>query len=160
MNRLSGIAACLLMALPLTVTGQATPTLNFRVALTGAEEVPPVETDTTGVAMLQINRERTEISYDIDIVDAVGILGVAGAHFHCAPAGTNGSVVAVLAGATGGPGLNGRVGIQATLHDENITDDVCGATIAELTESIQEGKVYINVHSAGNPAGEIRGQIR
>lgn len=152
------IAACLLVALPLMATAQ--PAVNFRVVLSGDNEVPPVATDTSGVALLHVDWARSEIRFDLDIANADGILGFAGAHFHCAPAGVNGPVVAFLAGATNPPGLDGRVRISATLNDGSIILDTCGATIAELVDAMLAGDVYINVHSIANPGGEIRGQIR
>lgn len=132
--------------------------LNFRVPLSGDEEVPPVETQTTGTALLHVNRQRTEIRYQLDIRQADAILAVAGAHLHCAPAGQNGPVFAFLAGVISG-GLDGRVRIEATLTDNNITDDLCGTTIEEVVQSMLDGSVYVNVHSAAHPGGEIRGQV-
>lgn len=132
--------------------------LNFRVVLTGDEEVPPVETDTTGTALLQVNRERTEIRFRLDIRNADAILGEVGAHLHCAPVGVNGPVVAFLAGIVPG-GFDGTVRMEATLTDSNIINEHCGETIQELVESMLDGSVYVNVHSIDNPGGEIRGQV-
>jgi hypothetical protein len=131
---------------------------NFKADLTGAEEVPPIETDTTGKAKFKVNKDFTEIDFKLEIKNAFGILGVAGAHIHCAPAGENGPVVAFLAGVLPG-GLAGKVKINATLSEGNIINDKCGATIAELVESMEDGDTYVNVHSPTNPSGEIRGQI-
>lgn len=132
--------------------------LNFRVPLSGEEEVGPVTTDTTGMALLHVDRERTEIRYRLTIRDATDILGVAGAHLHCAPAGQNGPVVAFLAGQSPG-GYDGTVEMRATLTDANIINATCGANVADLVQSMLAGEVYVNVHSTANPGGEIRGQI-
>ena len=134
---------------------------SFFVHLSGAQEVPSVNTDTTGRAILHIDQNRTTIRFDIDISKAEQILEIAGAHLHCAPAGANGPVVAFLAGQTSpGRGFDGKVGFYATLVDDSIIDPVCGETISDLVDSMIEGNVYVNVHSAANPAGEIRGQIQ
>lgn len=141
-----------------TSTAYGTGALNFRVPLSGDEEVPPVATDTTGMALLRVDREQTEIRYRLTIRDATDILAVAGAHLHCAPAGQNGPVVAFLAGQSAG-GYDGTVEMRATLTDANITNVACGATVAELVQSMLAGQVYVNVHSTANPGGEVRGQV-
>jgi hypothetical protein len=132
---------------------------QFRARLTGAEEVPPVDTRARGEARFTANRSLTELSYELKIERATDILSAAGAHIHCAPAGSNGDVVAFLAGPVAG-GFDGKVEIKATLTAANITNPACGATIAELVQSMRDGRTYVNVHSTAHPTGEIRGQIR
>lgn len=131
----------------------------FHAELTGAEEVPqPVMTDTTGKASFKVNRKRTRIAFRLRIKDGNRILAGPGGHLHCAPFGENGPVVAFLAG--GMPvGYNGTVRIRASLDDGSIVNDRCGATIDELVDSMNLGLVYVNIHSAANPGGEIRGQV-
>ncbi|HET6565572.1 MAG TPA: CHRD domain-containing protein [Xanthomonadales bacterium] len=146
---------CLLVATPLF----AANALNFRVVLSGANEVPPVDTPTSGVAILHVNQKISEIDFKLDIKNAVDALGVAGAHFHCAPAGANGGVAAFLAGAFS-PGYDGNVQLRATLNDASVIAGPCGSNIAELVESMLDGNVYINVHSTSNPSGVIRGQVQ
>ncbi len=134
--------------------------LEFKAELSGAEEVPnPVITNTSGEAEFEVNEDWTRIDFKLEIEDAVDILAVAGAHIHCAPEGANGPVVVFLAGAIPG-GLDGDVEIEATLTAANITNPVCGTTIADLVDSMLAGFTYVNVHSMANPGGEIRGQIR
>jgi hypothetical protein len=63
---------------------------------------------------------------------------------HLAPSGENGSVIVPLTkvgedGWTVGPG--------AKLQDAHY-------------QAFKDGKLYVNVHSAANPNGEIRGQIK
>jgi hypothetical protein len=134
--------------------------VEFKARLRGSEEVPtPVVTSTTGTAKFHVNHARTEIEFRLRIEDAVGILAVAGAHIHCAPAGQNGPVAVFLAGAAPPGGFAGDVEVEATLTQANIIPTACGATIAELVQSMIDGDTYVNVHSAANPGGEVRGQI-
>ncbi len=132
--------------------------LEFKAKLTGDEEVPPVMTDTTGKAEFEVNKKQTAIEFELEVKNAVDILAAAGAHIHCAPFGENGPVVVFLAGKLPG-GFNGKVEIEATITEANIVNPACGATISELIESMKDGLTYVNVHSAANPAGEVRGQI-
>ena len=157
--------APLLAAFILSMTLAGTPgladdddELEFKADLTGAEEVPPVDTDTTGEAEFEVNWAQTEIEFELEVEDGVDILAKPGAHIHCAPAGENGPIVAFLASDVPG-GFDGEVEIKATLTDANIVNDACGTTIAALVQSMRDGNTYVNVHSAANPGGEIRGQI-
>lgn len=140
----------------------ASSELEFEAELSGAQEVPPVDTRTKGEASFEVNEDYTKIEYTLKVKtrgeSGVGLLGAAGAHIHCAPAGQNGPVVAFLAGVVNG-GLDGAVKISATLTGANIVNDACGATIADLVNSMSSGLTYVNVHSLANPSGEVRGQI-
>lgn len=129
---------------------------EFVAELAGSNEVPPVTTDTSGEAKFEVVGE--SVAFELEIDEAVDILGVAGAHIHCAPAGENGPVVAFLAGAVPG-GFDGHVELKATLTGANIINDACGGTLEELVASMRDGNTYVNVHSPAHPGGEIRGQI-
>jgi hypothetical protein len=128
----------------------------FKARLSGANEVPPVETDTTGKARFIARRH--SIDFELEVDDADDVFGAAGAHIHCAPAGENGPVVAFLAGPVAG-GFDGSVEVEATLTAANITNPACGADIAGLVESMRRGRTYVNVHSTAHPGGVARGQI-
>src|SRR2546430_16941220 len=67
----------------------------FQARLTGDQEVPAVETDTTGRFKILVNNDATA-GEDTLSVDS-GVRGTQG-HFHCAPAGTHGPVIVFLAG--------------------------------------------------------------
>lgn len=140
----------------------ASDELEFEAELSGAQEVPPVDTRTRGEASFEVEDDYTSIEYSVKVKTrggtSVGLLGAAGAHIHCAPAGQNGPVVAFLAGVVNG-GLDGTVKFSATLTEANIVNNACGATIADLVNSMSNGLTYVNVHSLANPSGEVRGQI-
>lgn len=148
----------LILSMLMPMQAFANSAVNFLVELSGDNEVPPVVTDTTGTANLHVNQSLTEIRFKMDIRNADDVLGVAGAHLHCAPAGANGPVAAFLAGSLP-PGYDGDVQLRATLNDGSIINPVCGSNIAELVGSMLDGNVYINVHSTAFPGGVIRGQV-
>lgn len=154
MKCLSVLVPLLLIACPL----QAGNAVNFNVTLSGDNEVPPIVTDTTGTAILHVDRNLSEIRIKLDVKNGVDVLGAAGSHFHCAPAGANGPVVAFVAGSFP-PGYDGAFQIRATLTDASIINPACGANIMELVDSMLDGNVYLNVHSTANPGGVIRGQV-
>lgn len=157
MNKLSTVSIALLMSIPLQLyAGNA---FNFQVFLSGDNEVPPVVTDTSGTAIFHVNNSLTEINFKLDIRDADNVLGAAGAHLHCAPAGANGPVVVFLAGSFP-PGYDGDLQLRGTLNDGSFVNSACGTNIAELVDSMLDGNVYLNVHSTAVPSGVIRGQVQ
>ncbi|MFL5803781.1 MAG: CHRD domain-containing protein, partial [Roseiflexaceae bacterium] len=129
--------------------------------------VPPVTTETSGDVTVRFNRELTEARFRINVEEGHAVTM---AHFHCAPAGVNGPVVAFLFGAVpGGFDVDGRLA-KFTLTDANITaispHPNCIATIgmdinsiADLAQAMRQGKIYANAHTVAHPAGEIRGQL-
>jgi hypothetical protein len=136
--------------------------VSFRATLTGDQEVPAVETTTRGTASFRVTPGLSELRYELRVTNGVGITQ---AHLHCAPAGVNGPVVAFLFGPEN-PGINVSGKLAAgTIENADVmaTDgEPCGATInnvASLYAAILEGRIYVNVHSTDNPAGEVRSQL-
>lgn len=107
--------------------------------LDGSQEVPPTTSTATGTGVAFLHEPDNRIVYT---VRTTGLVNVTAAHFHRAPAGSNGGV---LEGLNGGP------------------DDYCGVSrrldAVELAAAKADG-LYFNVHTTANPGGEIRGQIR
>lgn len=111
---------------------------TINVTLTGQSEVPPVSTSATGSGTLTINADKS-------IAGSVKTNGVAGtmAHIHLGKAGENGSVVVPL---TKEGSDIWKVPANTKLSDE-------------AYKALQTGGLYINVHSAAHPGGEIRSQV-
>jgi hypothetical protein len=120
------------------VTG-VTLAADIKVTLSGDQEVPPVKTEASGSGTITINADKTVSGG----VTTKGIDGTA-AHIHEAPAGKNGGVIVPLS--KGGDG-KWNVGAGAKLTDAQYA-------------AFQKGDLYVNVHSAKNPDGEIRGQLK
>lgn len=145
-----------------TVTAQAGPgnKTHFKARLAGAFEVPPVETETRGMAKFRFNRDFSYMYFTLVVREGIGVLGANGAHLHCAPAGENGPVVVALAGESM-PGFDGTLVLRAGVTDANVAGDTdCGPSLLDLAESMLEGNVYVNVHTSDFPAGEVRGQLK
>ena len=110
-----------------------------QVALSGAEEVPPVKTAATGAATLNVAADKTVTAK----ITTKGVAGTA-AHIHEGAAGANGPVA---------------IGLEKTGENEWSTKPGTKMTDAQY-EAYKAGRLYFNVHSAQNKGGEIRGQIR
>jgi len=111
---------------------------ELRFKLTGDKEVPPVTTKASGDATLTINKDMT-------ISGKVMTSGISGnaAHIHLAKTGVNGPVIVPLV-------KNGDNGWMVP-DGSKLTEDQYKAYMA--------GELYVNVHSAENKGGEIRGQL-
>ncbi len=161
----------LLVVLAVTVPAIGDPPAakNFGAHLSGAEEVPPRETAAQGQAIFQLNADETAINYQVIVAN---INNVVASHIHFAAAGTNGSVVAFLAGpfSPAGGRRNGILG-QGTITAASLVGPLEGHTLAELVSLMRADMIYVNVHTNDGvdptntgpgdfPGGEIRGQVR
>ena len=142
----------------------------FRAELTGSQEVGPVVTTAFGDAMFLLNpaQDRLEMTIELIGLDLDGLRtpldpsdDVTGLHIHNAPAGANGGVVfgiiginSDLNGDTIVDAANGRVYSAWDLNEGN------GGMLAGQLANLRNGDLYVNVHTVGNPGGEIRGQIQ
>ncbi|MGJ8661106.1 MAG: CHRD domain-containing protein [Bacteroidota bacterium] len=114
----------------------------YRTAMTGAQEVPAVATAALGMGVFNLSLDKKKLMY---WVTTDGLSGaIMGAHLHTGAMGSNGGVVVDL---TGGIMGNSIVGIA----------DV--SAIAGFTDDLAAGNIYVNVHTAANMNGEIRGQV-
>jgi hypothetical protein len=108
------------------------------MALTGAQEVPAVETRAMGTSTI-------EVATDMGIKGNVETTGIEGtmAHIHMAARGINGPVVVTLEK----QGENRWV-VPAGTH-----------LTADQFASYKRGGLYVNVHSAAHKDGELRLQL-
>lgn len=151
------LVATIAVIAALAVSGIASADELFQAVLTGDEEVPPVETATTGRAFVLVNRAETEAEFHLHVFDG---LRITQAHIHCAPPGVNGPIVVFLAGLhAAGLNIDGKWVSNATITDTSIVNVACGATVSELAQSMRDGNTYVNVHSFEHPTGEVRGQL-
>jgi hypothetical protein len=113
---------------------------KYKATLDGKSENPPTTSTGTGTAAIDYDAATKKLSWKLTYT---GLSGPAtAAHFHGpAEAGKNAGVELAIPGATSSPAEG-----SATLTDAQAAD-------------LASGKLYINVHTAANPGGEIRGQV-
>jgi hypothetical protein len=113
---------------------------KMKATLDAKQEVPANTSAATGTADLDYDPASKKLSWKLTYS---GLSGPAtAAHFHGpAEAGKNAGVAVAIPNATASP-----VEGSATLTDAQAADLVAG-------------KYYINIHTAANPGGEIRGQV-
>ncbi len=130
--------------------------LNFNASLKGRNEVPAVDSKGAGQVSVKISKDETSLSYKIT---AANLENVIQAHFHLAPAGSNGGVVAFLHGPIAQPsGPQNGVLAEGTITAASVIGALAGDFEA-LVQAIREGNIYVNVHTTANPSGELRGQL-
>ncbi|MDH3405051.1 MAG: CHRD domain-containing protein [Acidobacteriota bacterium] len=103
----------------------------------GSQQNPPVPTSATGTVRLGPNQPGGT-SFWLEVVHDVP--NPTAAHIHEAPPGSNGPIVVPLGDPTS----------PIVLPDVDMTG---------LLDELFAGNLYVNVHTAANPGGEIRGQI-
>ncbi|MGD0315680.1 MAG: CHRD domain-containing protein [Xanthobacteraceae bacterium] len=136
------VAACLTGIMTWAAPSQAAPQ-SFKVTLTGAQQVPPVQTSATGTADLSYDPATRVVTWSVTYSGLSGPATMA--HFHGpAAAGKNGPPVIWLT-EKGKPVENPIKG-EATLTPEQ-------------AQQFSAGEWYINVHTQANPGGEVRGQV-
>lgn len=155
---------------------------RFREFLDGFKEAPAVVSTTgTGTFRATINRDETEISYELTFQDLEG--DVRQAHIHIGLPQNMGGIVLWLCDSETSPSPlastpacnvsdpgNLRAGsVTGTLTEADVqnlaANGIAGPTattpgeFAEVVALIRAGKTYVNVHSAKFGAGEIRSQL-
>jgi hypothetical protein len=121
---------------------QAAP-VSFTVALSGAQQVPPVQTSGSGSADLTYDPATRVVTWTVTYSGLSGPATMA--HFHGpAAAGKNGPVKVWIS--KQGSAVESPIKGEATLTPEE-------------AQQFAAGEWYINVHTKDHPAGEIRGQV-
>ena len=112
---------------------------GVKVTLSGAQEVPPVTTSASGSGTITVGADKS-------VSGSVTTTGVAAtaAHIH-----------------TGEPGKNGPVIVPLVKTGDNVWSVPAGVKFTDAQhDSYRAGNLYVNVHSAANKGGEIRGQLK
>ncbi|WP_420320764.1 CHRD domain-containing protein [Flagellimonas sp.] len=129
---------------------------NFNTSLKGRNEVPAVDSQGTGQASVKIAKDEKSIYFK---VTASNVENVRAMHFHMAPAGQNGGVVAFLFSNPNQPsGPQNGVLAEGTLTEANVIGALAG-DLDGLIEAIRSGNIYVNLHTSAVPSGELRGQL-
>ncbi len=120
-----------------TVVFDSGVSVNLRTTITGTQELPIVITTARGSGSFLLTANG--LHYDIAVTGMSG--AITGAHFH-----------------QGTPSESGPVVMPITFTNNRSVGDWTGLTDA-LRNAILNGDIYVNVHTAAHPSGEIRGQL-
>ena len=136
-------SALIVAAMGLAALGPAcaqAQSLAFTAHMNASSEVPPHDSAGTGTADLVYDKSSGSLSWSVSYSGLSG--PVKAGHIHGpAEVGKNAGVVQPFAGSLESP-FKGNATISAA-----------------QAEDLLAGKWYVNLHTAANPGGEIRGQV-
>ncbi len=137
----AGMIAAMSTALAVSAVAAEAVT-KMQIKMTATQEVPPNDSKGSGTADFAYDPATKQITWSIK-TEAMSGTAVA-AHIH-GPAA---------------PGAN--AGVVVNLAPNGLAEPINGsATLTEAqAKDLLDGKYYVNVHTAKNPGGEIRGQIK
>lgn len=115
--------------------------LSRDVILSPTQEVEEVSSIAKGKASLRLDAKTGELTGGLSVSGANPTM----AHIHAGAAGTNGAVIVELQAVSGQPQ-------QYTVPPNTVLT-------SDQIEAFKNGGLYINIHSAAFPNGELRGQI-
>ena len=137
-TRTTGFALVAALALVAGCAGIEYASTGQQVRLWGSNEVPPVSTQAYGTGVVNIGTDRS-VTVTLSVID----MAPTAAHIHEGAAGANGPVIVPL-----------------TRISERAFVALDGATLTEAQyATYKAGNLYVNVHSARYPNGEVRAQI-
>lgn len=134
-RNLALLAAAVILASCSTMQGMMG---GGNVKLTAANEVPPSSSSATGSGTVTVADDHS-VKADITVT---GMTATA-AHIH-----------------EGAMGANGKVIVPLTKEGDNHFVSPAGAKLSdEQYAAYKAGNLYVNVHSAAHPGGEVRAQL-
>jgi hypothetical protein len=142
-----GRIAVVLAAAALVVAGLAAARESYKVSasLNVAQEVPKQVVKTPNArgsfSGTVVNGKKATLKWTLSYSHLSG--KATAAHIHVGKRGVAGNVLVALCGGNCHSGMRGT----ATFSKD-------------VVDKIERGTTYVNVHTAKNPAGEIRGQVK
>jgi hypothetical protein len=168
MKRLSGVCVTAVAALLSTAQGQGPaqdpvqgPRGAYKARLSGYSEAPPVFTTASGEATAALNTAARTLEVTLQYA---GLDAVQFAHLHFGQQNVNGNVIVFLCGGGGKPSCPQKEGaLTVTIVPSDVQAiPVQGVTAGNwdaLVQALENGAIYVNVHTARFVMGEIRGQL-
>jgi hypothetical protein len=147
-----------LVTIGLTAIPASAQNVTLTATLTGAQETPApgINTGAFGNAIVVVNMRTRTVTWTVNVFNLPS--GVTAGHIHVGAVGTPGPTV-----------INFTVPTGAS-NDFNITGSAVDTTFTlrpdqgirsadDMFQALLGGNTYVNVHSAVNGGGEIRGQL-
>ena len=139
-RRLFPLAMLLLCGIALTATAQQAFVITHKAMLLGENEIPATNSKGFGIAIMKVDYATMKMEYRISVTN----LGepITAAHFHSGDNDATGPAVHPISWPTGAQTVTGTW----QMTEEQITQ-------------LETAGIYLNIHTATDPAGAIRGQV-
>ena len=135
-----GLAGCLQQQQ--AAAPAAAAMMTWKAHLTGKDEVPPTSSAATGDGTFTLNTATNELTWDVKFSGLTGPATVA--HIH-GPAGPGQNATPVV-------GFDPPKAPAGEIKGSNVI-------LKKQVDDLKAGKWYVNIHTAANKGGEIRGQL-
>lgn len=138
--RIPTLLAALLVLGSAGITSARAEVMKFSTDLSGQNESPPNGSKASGHADVTYDTDTRKLDWTVEYKDLTG--DAIGGHLHGpAPAGTNAGIMVPF------KTLPSPIKGSATLNPDQV-------------KALMEGTLYVNIHTAMHPGGELRGQLR
>ena len=126
----------------------------FQTPLQNQQEAQADEVDTGAVGMARaVSNGGSQLGL---LALTQGLSGpLTAAHLHLGAPGTNGPVIADLTASI----MSGGMNVRGLVDASSLTGPLAGQSFLSLLNEMAAGNVYVNLHTAAFPAGELRGQL-
>lgn len=130
---------------------------SFKAKLMGMNEATPVKTEAGGMAHFKLSADGKQMTFKLTVKN---LMNVTAAHIHAGGEGKSGPVVVGLFSGPKKEGAFSGTLAEGTITDKDLSGSLNGKSVGDLAKMMENGEVYVNVHTTQNPAGEMRGQIK
>lgn len=127
---------------------------KYFTPLTGMEEVPPVNTNSTGIALFDLLDNHINFKVNVTMLK-----NIQSAQIHRGVFGQNGEIIISLLNSSSPLDVHNGTLVKGELTAKDLVGSLKGKTINELVQLFNNTKAYLNIHTEQYPNGEIRGQI-
>src|SRR5919112_3328934 len=134
-----------------------TPSNCFDAKLTGENEVPSKKTKATGFVELNANNgNNNSMIFKINVTNIEKATSI---HLHKGKVGENGISMMILYKTDFPSAITNGVLSSGNITSANLENQSPVRNLKDLINLMNNGEVYVHVHTVANPAGEIRGQL-
>ena len=139
---------------PDTAAASVADGTTYVAHLNGAQQVPPVQTNSAGSALFKVDDKGKALRYSIKIKP---IRHLTELHIHLGKRGQNGDTVVGFI-AVPPPGVGQEVRAEGWITSADLIGPLTGSPIGVLIDKLQHKAAYVNAHTV-EVDGLIRGQI-
>lgn len=132
-------------------------TIVLKAQLSGAEEVPGLNTGAHGSATVTVDRSAGTITYEVNVYNLP--TGIVASHIHVGAATTAGPIIFNFTVPAVGQSNDFKLSGSLTPGDLVQRPATGINSFEDAIFAIASGNAYVNVHSQANTGGEIRGQL-